>query len=334
MLLIPGRTLLLGLALGCWGATAPAADFELKLAHYVPPTHHHFRDMVPDWIRRIETQSQGRIKITVYPSQQLLKANEIYDGLRNGVADMGLVFAGTTPGRFPIISIADLPFLFPSSTVGSRAVMELANTGALDKEWADTKILYFNTLELGTFHIRNKTINSLADLKGVRIRFPTTAIRDLMSAYGAVPVGVPTAQIYEFLEKGTIDGAAVGWDALLSLRVGELTNQHVDLPIFTLALCTCMSRKTFERMPADLQKIIMDNSRMAEWARVGGSYDRSGKAGYDWAAKQGHTISKPKDEAAWRAAAQPVIEAHLKGLEDKGIKAREYYKFLVDAAAR
>jgi TRAP-type C4-dicarboxylate transport system substrate-binding protein len=264
----------------------------------------------------------------------LLKANEIYDGLRNGVADIGFVFAGTTPGRFPVMSIADLPFLFPSSTVGSRALMELANAGAFDKEFADAKVLYLNTLELGTFHIRNKPINRLEDLKGVRVRFPTQAMRDLMTAYGAVPVGVPTAQIYEVLEKVTVDGAAVGWDALISLRIGELTRQHVDLPIFTLAFCMCMSKQTFDRLPAQLQKVMTDNSGVQESARVGASYDRAGKAGYDLVAKQGHSIIKPQDEAQWRKAAQPVIEAHLKALEEKGVKAHEYHKFLVDAAAK
>lgn len=332
----PRRTAFVALCAAFAATSAHAAEFELKLTHPLPPVHFHFRDLVPDWAKRIETQSGGRIKITQYPSAQLLKVPETYDGIRSGVADIGMVIAGATPGRFPVMSIVELPFMFRTAASGSRAMMELYAQGGFDKEFADSKVLYLHTLDMSTLHTRNKPLRRPDDLKGLRIRFPSTAIKDLLAAYGANAIGIPVPQIYENLEKGVVDGLGGGWDSMVSLRLADLVKHHLDMPVYTLAFCICMNKRKFESMPAELQKAVMDNSGAAEAARVGDGYDRAGKHGYDFLVNQKHDMYKPspEEEALWRKGAEPVIEAHLKAIEGKGIKARDYYKILKDAAAK
>jgi TRAP-type C4-dicarboxylate transport system substrate-binding protein len=332
----PTRLALAAVCAAFAASAADAAEFELKLAHPLPPVHFHFRDLVPDWAKRIETQSGGRIKITQYPSAQLLKPQETYDGIRSGVADMGMVITGTTPGRFPVMSIIELPFMFRTAASGSRAMMHLYAQGGFDKEFADTRVLYLHALDLSTLHTRNKPLRRLEDLKGLRIRFPSTAIKDLLTAYGANAVGIPVPQIYENVERGVVDGIGGGWDSMVSLRLADLLKHHLDMPVYTLAFCICMNKRKFESMPAELQKAIMDNSGAEEAARVGDGYDRAGKLGYDFLIKEKHHMYKPsaEEEALWRKGAEPVIEAHLNALEGRGVKAREYYKILKEAAAK
>lgn len=315
---------------------ARAAEFELKFAHPLPATHFHFRDIAPAWAKRIESQSKDRIKITFYPSAQLLKVPEAYDGIRSGVAEIGMVIAGATPGRFPVMSIVELPFMFRTAASGSRAMMDLHAQGGFDKEFADTKVLYLHALDISTLHTRNKPLHKPEDLKGLRIRFPSTAIKDLLTAYGANAVGIPVPQIYENLEKGVVDGLGGGWDSMISLRLADLVKHHVDLPVYTLAFCICMNKRKFESMPPDLQKVVMDNSGTDEAARAGEGYDRAGKLGLEFLLKEKHDVYKPTaaEEAQWRKGAEPVVEAHLKALEAKGVKAREAHKFLLEAAAK
>jgi len=327
---------LAGLSLLSSGAGVHAAEFELKFAHPLPPVHFHFRDLVPEWGKRIETQSNGKIKITLYPSAQLLKVPEAYDGIRSGVAEIGMVITGATPGRFPVMSIVELPFMFRTAASGSRAMMDLYAKGGFDKEFADTKVLYLHTLDMATLHTRNKPLHRPDDLKGLRIRFPSPAIKDLLASYGANPVGIPVPQIYENVEKGVVDGLGGGWDSMISLRLADLVKHHLDLPVYTLAFCICMNKRKFESMPAALQKVMMDNSGAAEATRVGEGYDRAGKLGYDFLVKEKHDMHKPnaEEDALWRKGAEPVIEAHLKALEAKGVKAREHFKFLRETAAK
>jgi TRAP-type transport system periplasmic protein len=92
---------------------APAQDkpIELKFSSWVGIVHgHHTRVMVP-WARMIEERSGGRLKVTIYPGSTLGKPADHFDLVKNGIADMGFISPGYTPGRFPLVSVAELPLL-------------------------------------------------------------------------------------------------------------------------------------------------------------------------------------------------------------------------------
>src|SRR5262249_4944124 len=104
-------------------SAAPAQDktFELKLSHWVPPTH-PLQKAMEQWGASIEKASNGTIKSKVFPSQQLGKAFDHYDMARDGIADFTYVNPGYQPGRFPIISAGELPFFVGDAKGGIRAV--------------------------------------------------------------------------------------------------------------------------------------------------------------------------------------------------------------------
>ncbi len=98
------------LALAVSPAIAQDKTFELKLAHWVPPSH-PLQKALEDWGSSVEKASGGTLKFKVYPSQQLGKAFDHYDMARDGIADFTYVNPGYQPGRFPIIAAGELPFL-------------------------------------------------------------------------------------------------------------------------------------------------------------------------------------------------------------------------------
>ena len=100
----------LGLALGLGTAQAQDKTFELKLSHWVPPSH-PLQKAIQDWADDIQKQSNGTITYKIYPAQQLGKAFDHYDMAKDGIADFVYVNPGYQPGRFPIISAGELPFL-------------------------------------------------------------------------------------------------------------------------------------------------------------------------------------------------------------------------------
>src|SRR5262249_35134492 len=104
-------------------SAAPAQDktFELKLSHRVPPPH-PLQTAREEWGASIEKASNGTIKSKVFPSQQLAKAFDHYDMARDGIADFTYVNPGYQPGRFPIISAGELPFLVGDAKGGIRAI--------------------------------------------------------------------------------------------------------------------------------------------------------------------------------------------------------------------
>src|ERR1700726_5224107 len=110
----------LGLAFGLATASAQDKTFELKLSHWVPPSHPLQKSM-EEWGASIEKDSGGTIKFKVYPAQQLGKAFDHYDMARDGIADVTYVTPGYQPGRFPIIGAGELPFLMSDAKGGSMA---------------------------------------------------------------------------------------------------------------------------------------------------------------------------------------------------------------------
>ena len=107
-----GKIIALSAAFSLAAGVAAAQDktFELKLAHWVPPSH-PLQKALEDWGSSVEKASGGTIKYKVYPSQQLGKAFDHYDMARDGIADLTYINPGYQPGRFPIIGAGELPFL-------------------------------------------------------------------------------------------------------------------------------------------------------------------------------------------------------------------------------
>ncbi len=111
-------------------AAAPLAQaqdktFELKLSHWVPPSH-PLQKAMEEWGADVEKASGGTIKYKMFPSQQLGKAFDHYDMARDGIADFVYVNPGYQPGRFPIIAAGELPFLIGNAKDGgNRAVDDL-----------------------------------------------------------------------------------------------------------------------------------------------------------------------------------------------------------------
>ncbi len=91
-------------------ALAQDKTVELKLSHWVPPTH-PLQKAMEEWGQSVEKASGGTIKFKIFPSQQLGKAFDHYDMARDGIADVTHVNPGYQPGRFPIIAAGELPFL-------------------------------------------------------------------------------------------------------------------------------------------------------------------------------------------------------------------------------
>ena len=318
-----------------FGGTALAQEYTLRLAHYLPPTHNQAANVIPDWVQRIEEQSDGRIAIEVFPAGQLLGIADIYDGVEAGVADIGWGLPAIQPGRFPMLSLMELPFEFQSAEQASRVAMTLLDEGVLDDEFDGVVPLYIHTHSPAGVHTREAPVNAPGDLDGLRIRFPSAPVREMLTAWGADPVGVPAPQVYENLETGVLDGVAFPYEAMKGLRLGEQVSYHTELPLYTLTFYMIMNQQVFDGLPEDLQQVILDNSGMDEAVAVGRSWDEEDQRGRDYVQELGNEIIViPEAEIlAWRAPVDAAIAAYLDRLQDEGYPSREVYSRIQEIAA-
>ena len=149
-------------------AQAQDKTFELKLAHWVPPSH-PLQKALEEWGASVEKASSGTIKCKVYPSQQLGKAFDHYDMARDGIADLTYVNPGYQPGRFPIIGAGELPFLISNAKGGAQALDAWYRKYAA-KEMKDVKFCLAFMHDPGTIHSKSKKVMVPGDIKGMKIR--------------------------------------------------------------------------------------------------------------------------------------------------------------------
>lgn len=319
----------LGLALALVTAAATpatAAEVNLNFAHFMPAGSWQNQELFTGWAEAVEEQSGGRIKVTIFPAQTLGKAPAGYDNAKNGVVDIAWTVQGYTAGRFPLSHIVELSGLFKTAEVGSCAFQKLYDSGVLDKEYDETHVLFVHTHGQGHLHTRGKAVTTLADLKGLKIRRPTAVIGKLLAELGAEPVGMPAPRIYESMQRGTIDGYMLPWEAVKGFRVYEVSDHHTEFGFYSLAFVLTMNKAKYENLPADLKQVIDDNTGMIWAIRAGQGYDKGDVIGLEATRGTGefHQI-EGSELAQWQAAADRTTAGYLAELDAQGLPGTETY---------
>ena len=198
----------------------------LKFSHWVPPTHPMHAAAVA-WAESIEKASNGTIKITIFPAQQLGKAFDHYNMARDGIADISHVNPGYEPGRFPIIGAVELPFIFSNAKEGSAALDAWYRRYA-DREMKDVRYCLAFAHDPGTLHFTKKKVVTPADMSGLKVRPPNAVIASWMTLLGATNVQASAPEIRDVLEKGVADAAGSPWGSMLLFGIDKVTKYHID----------------------------------------------------------------------------------------------------------
>jgi TRAP-type C4-dicarboxylate transport system substrate-binding protein len=300
----------------------------LEVSHYMPVTHGTHGDFIAPWARALERRSSGAISVTIHDGSTALGllANQ-YEQVRRGAVDVAHCVGSLPPHRFPRLSIAGMPFLADSAASGTNLLWHLLPRH-LAPEFAEFKVLALHADAGGLLHTKDRPIERLEDLAGLRIRTPNPLISAMIERLGAVPVPLAPPEINAALRNGIIDAAAMPWDVVLYTRTEELLRCHLDTRLYVSPLYFVMNRARYERLAPELQAAIDDVSGAALVGRFGAWWERWEAAGVSAVIARGHTMTRlsEAERARWRAAVEPAIGAHLDGLSCEGIDARAIYE--------
>ncbi|MBL8488670.1 MAG: TRAP transporter substrate-binding protein [Rhodocyclaceae bacterium] len=331
------RVALAATTLAVSGLAAAQEKIELKLSHYLPPTHGLHVDFTEPWAKELEKRSGGRVTVKVFPGNSSLgnAANQL-DQVQAGVVDIALGLSGIPRGRLPRTTIIDLPFMTDSADAASQALWAVYPR-FLAEEYKGLKVLALFAHNPGLIALRNKKVEKVDDLKGLRIRAPSVQTQALLTALGATPVGMPPGQIYENMDKGVIDGAMLPYDGFKGFKVDELARYYYDADIYTTSFYFVMNQKKYDGLPPEVRKAIDEISGDVLVARFGGWWDKWDKAGMEGVkARNGVVVeATAKDKEALRKQLQPVVDQQLAELEKAGVpNARAIYDELRKETAK
>lgn len=288
----------------------------LRFSHFYPATSDVNEQIFEPWAKKVEEDSNGRLKVEVYPSATIAKADMAYDAAAKGTVDIGAQVQGYTSGRFPLTQIAELPGLSNSSTQTGCMLQTLYENGTISSEYEDSHLLFMFATGPGTLHTTNKAIRTPDDMKGLRIRRPSAVAGDIIESMGASPVGLPANDIYTSLQRGVVDGLSFPWEAITTFKLDELTNYHTNMPFYSSALVMTMNKDKYENLPDDLKKVIDDNSGMALTKKVGEMWDKTDAIGLQAAKDRGAEvidIPDPLNDPDWSG---PLLKGTQKYLDD------------------
>ena len=312
------------LAFAC-GAAVPAVTYaqdkpvELKLAHWVPPSH-PLQKAMEEWGASLSKASGGSITFKVYPAQQLGKAFDHYDMARDGIADVTYVNPGYQPGRFPIIAAGELPFLMKNAKGGSQALDDWYRKSAAT-EMKDVKYCLGFVHDPGTFHSKTKKIMVPGDIKGMKIRPAHATMAALVTELGGTNIQAGAPEVRDVLEKGVADAVAFPWGSIPLFGADKVTKYHMDVPLYVTTFAWVINKDKYASL-SDNQKKAVDAHCNNEWAaRVATPWADFEFGGHDkLKALADHEIYSISAEqlAEWRKATEPLEAKWADGVKKAG----------------
>ena len=315
-------------------AIAQDKTVNMKISIWLPPAH----PLVPAtkaWADDIEKQSGGTIKSTIFPSEQLGKAFDHYDMARDGIADLTYVNPGYQPGRFPIISAGELPFMISHAKAGSGALDAWYRKYAA-REMKDTHFCLAFMLEPAGYHGRKKVVLP-EDIKGMKIRPPQGTAAQMVTLLGGTNVQAAAPQAREILERGTADGIFFPWGSMFLFGLDKVTKYHMDVPMFSATFTYSMNKAMYDAM-SPAQKKVIDDHCTNEWAVKLTSpwhdFEAAGRA--KMLAASGHDVYPLTADQlkAWKTAVAPLQKQWAEAVKKVGGNPDEIYKELEASIAK
>ena len=320
----------------CAAPPAETEVIELTYTNFFPPTHLH-SILAEEWIKEIEKRTDGAVKITYYPGGSLVKAPQTYDGVVQGIADIGMSLFAYTPGRFPACEIVDLPHTYPNGWVATKVANDFYENFK-PAELDDTHPLYFHAHGPGVVFTTDKPVRKMEDLKGLVIR-STGVGATIMKALGAEGYGASQGEAYELMQKGVVDGSFTPREVLKGWNQAEVVKYVTgcyDVGNTTM-MFVIMNKGKWNALPANVQEVFTEVSQ--EWTvKHGKVWDYYDKVGTDYFLSLGQgreVIELPAAEMSrWvEMAVEPLINQYIEEKSAAGLQAESFQKYLIERVA-
>jgi TRAP-type C4-dicarboxylate transport system substrate-binding protein len=293
-------------------------------------------DFIEPWTQQVTECTNGEVQFEIFPAgTQMGNVARQQEQVMAGVVDIAHGLHGIPRGRFPATSLIDMPFLTDDAGAASYALWELFPE-YLSDEYNGLKVLALHAHNGGVLHTNEKKVETIEDMKGLRIRTPSPAVSEMLSFLGADPQGLPPGEVYESLQRGVIDGTVFPWDPIKSFGLNEVLNYHLELGAYTVSFFFVMNERSYEGLSEEAQACVDKYSGGDLVAKFGDWWDMWDAPGRQDAIDAGHQITELSDEqrAQWEETLQPMMDAYLQSVKDAGVdNAEEIYLAMQDKIA-
>jgi len=310
---------------------AAGGDFgdpvTLTLGHPFPAEHPiHVGALVP-YAEAVNEATSGAVTIEFQPGGALAAPPATFENTVAGGQDMGWALQGYHPGVFPVTELVELPFQFSSAMQATQTLWDLYDEfPELQEEYSDVQLLGLWTHDIGDIWTKDTPVQTVEDMQGLTMRFPTGTMGDVMEEMGASSVGLPAPEIFDSLNTGVIDGLSIAVSGLASFQLYPELAYGTKCDCYVAAQYLVVNSDSWNGLTPDAQDVMIELGR--EHSLLAAEvYDEAYVAISQVALDEGIEIFElPEDELArWHEVGDSVIADWIAEREDGGVPAQEMF---------
>lgn len=293
------------------------------------------------WMRAVkagvESRSNGRIKVEIYPANQLGPLPRVVEGVALGTVEFALPAAGFVTGLEPRFMVLDSPGLFDDIAHAQRVLTDPAIRQRLSaygsgKGIEPLSVFAYSPLTL----LSHKPVRTLADLKGMKVRVPGAAALHIepLKHFGVVPMSVPPSDMLPALQNKTLDGLVGSPFIWIPNKYYDIAQHLTYLPGSYLMATGIASRTWLKSLGPELEAIVREEAHkadalittqgVADTQKALGVWEKNGGQNHFFSAAEAAQYFKEVGTVAERVSnADPVLKDEFAALQAAARKHRQ-----------
>lgn len=305
------------------GAQQP---IRMRVSNQLPPSSPMSKGLEM-WKEKVESGTQGRVKIELYHSSQLYKDNEVVPAVQKRSIEMGLVVASQFSAYDPNFEIFDVPGVFQSykqaikaldGELGRNLGERLRRLGVHPLYWAQQGFVEIATTR--------RPINTVADLKGLKLRVHSKELARMAQLVGAAPTTIAASEVSTALTQGTVDGLTTSISSYNARKWFEGAPNITTSRFGLIAIVVIINNDLWNGLPQDV-KAVLTQASQATGAYATESVLKEEQEIIDRLRKGGVKVTQfdAAARAEFDANTQPMYEEFYKSAGNNG---RELVKYV------
>jgi len=295
---------------------------ELKWAQSFSATHIYTTEFAQRFIDEVAEKTDGRVKITLYPGEQLGKSSDYPTMLSTRMIDIANIDTGTSLAEFPLHGVWQLPNAYIDSVSSTPALIAMNRSGMLADELKKNGMVTLGSFTIPGYVLlySGKEIYMPEDVKGMKFRVTGSSRIQAMTDLGATVVSLPSSEVSEALYKKTVDGAVNSANAAIQYGYHEMVDYvTAGISVGGLDAEFVISQAAWDGLPADIQEIFIEVGDECS-LHVAQLLDDQLEKDLEGPLAEQCTVINVTDEekAAWDAAVDPIIAKWVEEMNSKG----------------
>lgn len=265
------RVLLGAFALACSGHFAEAQDkpVTLRVTDALPNGHIAHQYILRPFMEAVTRATNGQVTFQHFPAEQLGKAKDMLMLEQSGVADMALTVPSYISDKMPLTAAAELPGAFKNVCEAVKAYRQLTREGQIlaTQEYGANRVRALMSFPIAPSALvvsSPRKVATLQDLAGLKLRTSGGAHDLTVRGMGAVSIRMSPPEVYESMQRGTVDGALFPIPSVISYDLTALVKSASSSVNFGgIILTYSISEAKWKALPANVQKIIEEEADKA-----------------------------------------------------------------------